>query len=103
MPWRVLPRALAGMLAGARLDHVQISIQDVDAASADRIAGYDGARLRSQNYKVLGGGIMSYLSNVINERPMVRVSASVILAFCCAMPFVWLFSNLVVYGLRSFL
>jgi len=47
VPWRVLPRALAGMLAGAGLDHVQISIQGVDAASADRIAGYDGARLRS--------------------------------------------------------
>jgi hypothetical protein len=46
---------------------------------------------------------MSYLSNVVNERPMVRVSASVILAFCCATPLVWLFSNLVVYGLRSFL
>jgi hypothetical protein len=46
---------------------------------------------------------MIYLSNVVNERPMVRVSASVILAFCCAAPLVWLFSNLVVYGLRSFL
>jgi len=39
---------------------------------------------------------MSYLSNVINERPMVRVSDSVILAFCRALPLVWLFSSLVV-------
>jgi hypothetical protein len=46
---------------------------------------------------------LSYLSNVVSERPMVRVSASVILAFCFAAPLVWLFSNLVVYGLRSFL
>ena len=46
---------------------------------------------------------MSYLSNVVTERPMLRVAASVILAFCCAAPLVWLFSNLVVYGLRSFL
>jgi hypothetical protein len=46
---------------------------------------------------------MNYLSNVVNERPMVRVSASVILAFGCAAPLAWLFSNLVVYGLRSFL
>jgi hypothetical protein len=53
--------------------------------------------------KVIDGSVMSYLSNVGNERPMVRVSASVILAFCCAAPLVWLFSNLVVYGLRSFL
>jgi hypothetical protein len=46
---------------------------------------------------------MSYLLNVVNERPMVRVSAAVILAFSCAAPLVWLFSNLVVYGLRAFL
>jgi hypothetical protein len=53
--------------------------------------------------KLIVGSAMSYLSNVVNERPMVRVSASVILAFCFAAPLVWLFSNLVVYGLRSFL
>ncbi|MFY9838587.1 MAG: hypothetical protein WAK55_19355 [Xanthobacteraceae bacterium] len=46
---------------------------------------------------------MSYLSNVVSERPMLRVAASVIVAFCFAVPLVWLFSNLVVYGLRSFL
>jgi hypothetical protein len=57
----------------------------------------------SQNHKVIVGSVMSYLSNVVNERPMVRISASVILTFCCAAPLVWLFSNLVVYGLRSFL
>jgi hypothetical protein len=55
----------------------------------------------SQNHKVIVGSVMSYLSNVVNERPMVRVSASVILTFCCAAPLVWLFSNLVAYGLRS--
>ena len=49
------------------------------------------------------GSVMTYLLHVVNERPMVRVSASVIFAFCCAAPLVWLFSNLVVYGLRSFL
>jgi len=55
------------------------------------------------NHKVIVGSVMSYLSNVVIERPMVRLSASVILAFSCAAPLVWLFSNLVVYGLRSFL
>ena len=44
---------------------------------------------------------MSYLENAVNERPMVRVAASVIIAFCFAAPLVWLFSNLVAYGLRS--
>jgi hypothetical protein len=46
---------------------------------------------------------MSYLENVINDRPMLRAAASVIIAFCFAAPLVWLFSNLVVYGLRSVL
>jgi len=46
---------------------------------------------------------MSHLSNVTNKRPMLRVSASIILVFCCAAPLVWLFSNMVAYGLRSFL
>ena len=46
---------------------------------------------------------MSYLINEANERPMLRTAASVILAFCCAAPFVLLFSSLVVYGLRSFI
>src|SRR2546429_7888513 len=37
-----------GALAEAGLDHVQISIQDSDAASADHIAGYDGAFSRKR-------------------------------------------------------
>jgi pyrroloquinoline quinone biosynthesis protein E len=35
-------------LAEAGLDHVQISIQDANAASADRIAGYHGAYVRKR-------------------------------------------------------
>jgi len=35
-----------GALSEVGLDHVQISIQDSDAASADHIAGYDGAFAR---------------------------------------------------------
>jgi len=35
-------------LADAGLDHVQISIQDSEPGSADRIAGYDGAFARKQ-------------------------------------------------------
>jgi hypothetical protein len=46
-------------------------------------------------------GQMSYLLNVANERPMLRTAATVIVAFCCAAPFVLLFSSLVVYGVRS--
>jgi pyrroloquinoline quinone biosynthesis protein E len=35
-------------LADAGLDHVQISIQDSEAKSADRIAGYEGAYVRKR-------------------------------------------------------
>ena len=44
---------------------------------------------------------MTYLSNVTNERPMLRISATIILAFICASPFVMLFSGAVGYGVRS--
>jgi hypothetical protein len=44
---------------------------------------------------------MTYLSNVTNERPMLRISATIILAFICAAPFVLLFSGAVGYGVRS--
>ena len=46
---------------------------------------------------------MNYLSNVANERPMLRVAATVIFAFFCAAPLVLLFSSLVVLGVRSLL
>ena len=39
-----------GALAEAGLDHVQISIQDSGAASADHIAGYDGAFARKRAF-----------------------------------------------------
>src|SRR6266481_4320813 len=44
-----------GALAEAGLDHVQISIQDSDAASADHIAGYDGAFARK---RALAAGVV---------------------------------------------
>jgi hypothetical protein len=47
--------------------------------------------------------LMSCLSNVANQRPMLRVAATVILVFFCAAPLVLLFSSLVVLGVRSLL
>jgi hypothetical protein len=44
---------------------------------------------------------MTYLSNVTNERPMLRISATIVLAFTCAAPFVLLFSDLVAQGVRA--
>jgi hypothetical protein len=43
---------------------------------------------------------MTYLSNVTNERPMLRIS-TIIFAFTCAAPFVLLISGVVGYGVRS--
>jgi hypothetical protein len=40
---------------------------------------------------------MTYLTNVANARPMLRTSATIILAFICAAPFVLLFSGVVGY------
>ena len=44
---------------------------------------------------------MSYLRNIANHRPMIRVTGEVLLAFCCAAPLVLAFSSLVAYGLHS--
>jgi hypothetical protein len=41
--------------------------------------------------------------NIVEEPSMLRVAASIIPTFCCATPLVWLFSNLLVHGLRSVL
>lgn len=43
-----LTRRLFDALVDAGLDHLQLSIQDAEAASADRIAGYDGAFARKR-------------------------------------------------------
>jgi hypothetical protein len=44
---------------------------------------------------------MSYLIEVTNRRPMLRVTAEVVLAFGCAAPLVLALSSLVAYGVHS--
>jgi len=44
---------------------------------------------------------MRYLVNVTNERPMLRISATIVLAFTCAAPLILLFSDLVAHGVRA--
>jgi hypothetical protein len=41
------------------------------------------------------GSEMSSLSYVVNQRPMLRVSGEILLAFCCATPLLLLLSFLV--------
>jgi PqqA peptide cyclase len=66
-------------LAEAGLDHVQISIQDADAVSADRIAGYEGAyaRKRALAREVVGLGIMLTVNAVIHRANIDRIAAMV--------------------------
>ena len=44
---------------------------------------------------------MSYLLQVANQRPMLRISAEVVVVFCCAAPLVLALTSFVDYGLRS--
>jgi hypothetical protein len=44
---------------------------------------------------------MSYLLQVANQLPMLRITAEVVLVFCCAAPLVLALTSFVDYGLHS--
>lgn len=69
-------------LKEAGLDHVQLSLQDVDAASADRIAGYPGGHARKLAFapSVVGLGLALTINAVIHRANIDRVEAFVELA-----------------------
>ncbi len=69
-------------LAAEGLDHVQLSIQDVDATSSDRIAGYRGAHARKLEFagRVVGLGMALTINAVIHRANIDRVTAIVELA-----------------------
>ena len=77
------PQTLAA-LADAGLDHVQVSIQDCDEASADRIAGYRGAsaRKRAIAAEVVRLGLPLTINMVVHRanighiEPMVELALS---------------------------
>lgn len=64
------------------LDHVQLSLQDVDAASADTIAGYPGAHARKLAFaqSVVERGFALTINAVIHRANIDRVTAFVELA-----------------------
>ncbi len=72
------PKTLAA-LSDAGLDHVQISIQDSDAESADRIAGYEGAysRKRALACEVVRLGLLLTVNAVIHRANIDRIDAMV--------------------------
>jgi pyrroloquinoline quinone biosynthesis protein E len=71
-----------GALAEAGLDHVQISIQDSEAASADHIAGYDGgfARKRALAADVVRLGLPLTVNAVMHRANIDHLEAMVDLA-----------------------
>jgi PqqA peptide cyclase len=75
------PQNLA-TLSDAGLDHVQISIQDSDAASADHIAGYKGASARKRELakEVVNLGLPLTVNMVVHRANIGRVESMVELA-----------------------
>ena len=69
-------------LKDAGLDHVQLSVQDVDAATADHIAGYSGAHGRKLGFarSVVEIGFALTVNTVIHRANIDRVAALVELA-----------------------
>jgi pyrroloquinoline quinone biosynthesis protein E len=75
------PETLAALDA-AGLDHVQISFQDSEAESADRIAGYEGAyaRKRALAAEVVRRGLPLTVNAVIHRANIDRIAEMVELA-----------------------
>lgn len=69
-------------LADAGLDHVQISIQDSEVGSADRIAGYQGAFKRKQALaaEVTSQGLMLTINMVVHRANIERAGEMIELA-----------------------
>jgi len=77
-----LTSALVQALADAGLDHAQLSIQDSEAASADRIAGYQGAfaRKRAAAEWIAQAGLPLTVNAVIHRANVARAGKMVELA-----------------------
>jgi PqqA peptide cyclase len=74
-----LDAARLARLKDAGLDHVQLSLQDVEADSADHIAGYDGAHARKLAFarSVVKLGLALTVNTVIHRANIDRVAALV--------------------------
>jgi pyrroloquinoline quinone biosynthesis protein E len=77
-----LTQARLAQLAAAGLDHVQISIQDSEPASADHIAGYEGAfaRKRALAQEVVRLDLPLTVNAVVHRANIERIGAMVELA-----------------------
>ncbi|HUB10474.1 MAG TPA: pyrroloquinoline quinone biosynthesis protein PqqE [Acetobacteraceae bacterium] len=77
-----LDAARLARLKQAGLDHVQLSLQDVDAASADHIAGYPGGHARKLAFAraVVEQGLALTINAVVHRANIERVAAFVEIA-----------------------
>ncbi len=77
-----LTRERIEQLSAAGLDHVQLAIQDADAASADKIAGYEGAfaRKRAAAGWITEAGLPLTINAVIHRANISRAGKMVGLA-----------------------
>jgi len=77
-----LNRRLFDALVEARLDHLQLSLQDAEAASADRIAGYDGAFARKKEvaFWTVEAGVPLTINAVMHRANIERAPRMVELA-----------------------
>ena len=69
-------------LAAARLPHVQISLQGADAATADRIAGFDGAHDKklAAARRVVASGMALTINAVMHRQNLDQLDAIITLA-----------------------
>jgi PqqA peptide cyclase len=73
----MLSDARADALIEAGLDHVQISVQDADAAAGDRVAGYEGAQSlkRDAAARVRERGLPLTITAVMHRQNLARLPA----------------------------
>ncbi len=78
----LLDAAKVAALAAAGLDHVQLSVQDAEAGSADRIGGYAGghARKLAAARLVREAGLPLTLNAVVHRQTLDRLPALIALA-----------------------
>src|SRR6516164_2630524 len=74
-----LDRRRLAALQRVGLDHVQLSLQDVDAPTADRVAGYPGAHTRklAMAREVIALGLALTINAVIHRANISRIAALV--------------------------
>jgi pyrroloquinoline quinone biosynthesis protein E len=74
-----LSEARVAELAGAGLDHVQISFQDVESGAADRLGGYAGGheRKRAAAERVRAAGLALTLNFVVHRLNLERLPAMI--------------------------